>query len=65
MGNRGTLLLLVVVLFSALVASVGAYEYEEEKSEQRTQGEKWFLLRQLHNVVKPICIGLWRNELGR
>ncbi|KAH0667073.1 hypothetical protein KY285_028279 [Solanum tuberosum] len=52
MGNRGTLLLLVVVLFSALVASVGAYEYEEEKSEQRTQGEKWFLLRQLHNVVK-------------
>ncbi|KAK4719895.1 hypothetical protein R3W88_018233 [Solanum pinnatisectum] len=52
MGNRGTLLLLVLVLFSALVASVGAYGYEEEKSEQRTQGEKWFLLRQLHNVVK-------------
>ncbi|XP_055831639.1 vicilin-like seed storage protein At2g28490 [Solanum dulcamara] len=55
MGNR-TLLLLVLVLFSELVATVCGYEYEgrqkERKSEQRTQGEKWFLLRQLHNVVK-------------
>ncbi|PHT80100.1 hypothetical protein T459_18152 [Capsicum annuum] len=52
MGNRRTLLFLVLVLFSALVASVCAYEYEEKESKQRTQGEKWFLLRQLHNVVK-------------
>ncbi|KAF3660526.1 hypothetical protein P3S67_009155 [Capsicum chacoense] len=60
MGNR-TVLLLVLVLFSTLVASVAGYEYEgrrereeeeEEESEQRTQGEKWFLLRQLHDVVK-------------
>ncbi|CAN4100897.1 unnamed protein product [Withania somnifera] len=43
-----TLLLLVLVIFSALVASAGAYE--EEEKEQRTQGEKWFLLRHLHNV---------------
>ncbi|XP_055831813.1 vicilin-like seed storage protein At2g28490 [Solanum dulcamara] len=50
MGDRRTLLLLVLVLFSALVSFVGAYE--EEESEQTTQGEKWFLLRQLHNVVK-------------
>lgn len=52
MGNRRTLLFLVLVLFSELVASVCAYEYEEKESKQRTQGEKWFLLRQLHNVVK-------------
>ncbi|MCD7454192.1 hypothetical protein HAX54_023906 [Datura stramonium] len=61
MGNRRTLLLLVLVLFSTLVASVCGYEYEgrrrereeeEEESEQKTQGEKWFLLRQLHDVVK-------------
>ncbi|MCD7454187.1 hypothetical protein HAX54_023901, partial [Datura stramonium] len=63
MGYRRTLLLLVLVLFSALVASVGGYEYEgrrreseeeeeEEESEQKTQGEKWFLLRRLHDVVK-------------
>ncbi|PHT96612.1 hypothetical protein BC332_34460 [Capsicum chinense] len=45
-----TLLLLVLVLFTTLVAYVGAYE--EEENEQRTQGEKWFLLRHLHNVVK-------------
>ncbi|CAN4100898.1 unnamed protein product [Withania somnifera] len=51
MGNR-TVLLLVLVLFFALVASVCGYEYEKEESEQRTQGEKWFLLRHLHNVVK-------------
>ncbi|PHU15901.1 hypothetical protein BC332_17106 [Capsicum chinense] len=60
MGNR-TVLLLVLVLFSTLVASVAGYEYEgrrkreeeeEKESEQRTQGEKWFLLRQLHDVVK-------------
>ncbi|PHT80106.1 hypothetical protein T459_18158 [Capsicum annuum] len=58
MGNR-TPLLLVLVLFSTLVASVVGYEYEgrrereeEEESEQRTQGEKWFMLRQLHDVVK-------------
>ncbi|KAM3231964.1 vicilin-like seed storage protein [Capsicum chacoense] len=58
MGNR-TLMLLVLVLFSTLVASVVGYEYEgrrereeEEESEQRTQGENWFLLRQLHDVVK-------------
>ncbi|PHU15877.1 hypothetical protein BC332_17082 [Capsicum chinense] len=58
MGNR-TLLLLVLVLFLTLVASVVGYEYEgrrereeEEESEQRTQGENWFLLRQLHDVVK-------------
>ncbi|XP_049343553.1 vicilin-like seed storage protein At2g28490 [Solanum verrucosum] len=50
MGDRRILLLLVLVLFSGLVSFVGAYE--EEKSEQTTQGEKWFLLRQLHNVVK-------------
>ncbi|MCD7446532.1 hypothetical protein HAX54_009215 [Datura stramonium] len=57
MGNRSTLLFLVLLLFSALVASVCGYEYEgkrseREESEQKTQGEKWFLLRQLHNVVK-------------
>lgn len=52
MGNIRTLLPLVLVLFCALVASVCGYEYEGRKSEQRTQGEKWFLLRQLHNVVK-------------
>ncbi|XP_059300463.1 vicilin-like seed storage protein At2g28490 [Lycium ferocissimum] len=57
MGNR-TLLLLVLVLFSALVTSVSGHEYEgrrereEEESEQKTQGEKWFLLRHLHDVVK-------------
>ncbi|KAM3231968.1 hypothetical protein BC332_17085 [Capsicum chinense] len=50
MGDTRTLLLLVLVLFYALVSSVGAYE--EEESEQRTQGEKWFLLRQLHDVVR-------------
>ncbi|PHT46693.1 hypothetical protein CQW23_15851 [Capsicum baccatum] len=50
MGDTRTLLLLVLVLFYALVSSVGAYE--EEESERRTQGEKWFLLRHLHNVVK-------------
>ncbi|KAJ8563536.1 hypothetical protein K7X08_031988 [Anisodus acutangulus] len=61
MGNKRTLLLLLLVLFSALVASVGGYvsegrrrdrEEKEEESEQKTQGEKWFLLRQLHDVVK-------------
>ncbi|CAN4100896.1 unnamed protein product [Withania somnifera] len=52
MGKIISLLLLVLVLFSALVASVGGYEYEEEESEVRTQGEKWFLLRHLHDVVK-------------
>ncbi|KAK4375979.1 hypothetical protein RND71_006656 [Anisodus tanguticus] len=60
MGKRRTLLLLVLVLFSALVTSVGGYEDEgrrrerdeEEESEQKTQGEKWFLLRHLHDVVK-------------
>jgi len=50
MGDRRILLLLVLVLFSGLVSFVGAYE--EEENEQRTQGENWFLLRQLHNVVK-------------
>ncbi|PHT25520.1 hypothetical protein CQW23_34852 [Capsicum baccatum] len=50
MGDTRTLLLLVLVLFYALVSSVGAYE--EEEREQRTQGEKWFLLRQLHDVVR-------------
>ncbi|KAK4375977.1 hypothetical protein RND71_006654 [Anisodus tanguticus] len=59
MGNKRTLLLLLLILFSALVASVSGYEdegrmreREEEESEQKTQGEKWFLLRQLHDVVK-------------
>ncbi|OIT39267.1 vicilin-like seed storage protein [Nicotiana attenuata] len=54
MGKRKSLLLLVLVLFSALVASVGGHwrERDEEESEQRTQGEKWFLLRHLHDVVK-------------
>ncbi|XP_055832611.1 vicilin-like seed storage protein At2g28490 [Solanum dulcamara] len=56
MGNRRTLLLLVLVVFSTLVAFVCGYEYEgrkrEKESEPRTQGEKWFLLRQFHNVVK-------------
>ncbi|PHU15898.1 hypothetical protein BC332_17103 [Capsicum chinense] len=50
MGDRRTLLLLVLTLFCALVSSIGAYE--EEEYEQRTQGERWFLLRHLHNVVK-------------
>ncbi|XP_004242092.1 vicilin-like seed storage protein At2g28490 [Solanum lycopersicum] len=50
MEDRRTLLLLVLVLFSALVSSVSANE--EEEIEQRTQGEKWFVLRQLHNVVQ-------------
>ncbi|XP_060174366.1 vicilin-like seed storage protein At2g28490 [Lycium barbarum] len=52
MGKRRTLLLLLLVLFSALVASVSGYIDEEEESEQKTQGEKWFLLRHLHSVVK-------------
>ncbi|KAJ8559575.1 hypothetical protein K7X08_003633 [Anisodus acutangulus] len=59
MGKRSVLLLLVLVLLSALVASVSGYEdegsrreREEEESEQKTQGEKWFLLRHLHDVVK-------------
>ncbi|XP_059302640.1 vicilin-like seed storage protein At2g28490 [Lycium ferocissimum] len=59
MGKIRTLMLLVLVLFSALAASVSGYEDEgrrsergEEESEQKTQGEKWFLLRHLHNVVK-------------
>ena len=50
MEDRRTLLLLVLVLFSALVSSVSANE--EEEIEQRTQGEKRFVLRQLHNVVQ-------------
>nr|XP_016468163.1 PREDICTED: vicilin-like seed storage protein At2g28490 [Nicotiana tabacum] len=65
MGKRNSLLLLVVVLFSALVASVGGHwrEREEEGSEQRTQGEKWFLLRHLHDVVKTDA-GLMRLVKG-
>ncbi|KAK4370545.1 hypothetical protein RND71_010020 [Anisodus tanguticus] len=58
MGNIRILLLLVLVLFSALVTSVGGYGYEgrkrerEEEGEQKTQGEFFFLLRHLHEVVK-------------
>ncbi|TMW86880.1 hypothetical protein EJD97_020758 [Solanum chilense] len=47
MGDRRILLLLVLVLLVSFVSA-----YEEEENDQRTQGEKWFLLRQLHNVVK-------------
>ncbi|XP_060171243.1 vicilin-like seed storage protein At2g28490 [Lycium barbarum] len=53
MGKRRTLLLLVLVLFSTLLASVdGRRERDDEESERKTQGEKWFLLRHLHDVVK-------------
>ncbi|XP_059286808.1 vicilin-like seed storage protein At2g28490 [Lycium ferocissimum] len=53
MGKRRTLLLLVLILFSTLLASVdGRREREDEESERKTQGEKWFLLRHLHDVVK-------------
>ncbi|KAJ8559574.1 hypothetical protein K7X08_003632 [Anisodus acutangulus] len=65
MGNKRTLLLLLLILFSALVASVSGYEdegrmreREEEESEQKTQGEKWFLLRQLHDVVKTDAVSM-------
>ncbi|XP_015068626.2 vicilin-like seed storage protein At2g28490 [Solanum pennellii] len=51
MGKIRILLFLVLILFSALVACVDRFHVDEE-SEQRTQGEQWFLLRHLHNVVK-------------
>ncbi|KAH0691446.1 hypothetical protein KY289_018804 [Solanum tuberosum] len=51
MGKIRILLLLVSVLFSALVACVDGFQVDEE-NEQKTQGEQWFLLRHLHNVVK-------------
>ncbi|MCD7454720.1 hypothetical protein HAX54_025783 [Datura stramonium] len=40
----------ILLLLALVFSSVDGYEYEG--SEQDTQGEKWFLLRNLHNVVK-------------